>query len=460
MRRKEDMHGYQDRSATKLYESDVVQAVMPMGSGKTATALTAIRELINDGHIRSALVMAPLRVAQLVWPEEPPQWQHLKDMVVVNVTGTPEQRLKLLLTPGPHVYVIGIDLTKWLVAVLKTLPNDHYLFDLLCIDELSRFKSPRSKLANKHLGKIIGKFKIRWGLTGTPRPNGYVDQYRPLQLLSNNNAFRPRSFDTWRRKHFIPDYQGLKWTLRPESEPKIIKHIAALTFTIDPEEMPELPEMTTVIHWVDLPPSVLKVYKAMERELVAKVGERGFMAANAGVASGKLAQIAQGFLYGDGGNADVEWLHAAKSDKLVDLVDALDENPALLVYGFVEDLEVMKELYGRDLPHLGTGTTAKQAAEYEKAWNRNELPLLALHPASAGHGLNLQHGGNQMIVYNMPWSAEQFDQTRKRFWRQGQLKRCFEHIILARGTVDEVKYDRVIGKMDDQTAFNKYLKRI
>ena len=149
----------------------------------------------------------------------------------------------------------------------------------------------------------------------------------------------------------------------------------------------------------------------------------------------------------------------AKADKLVDLVESLDGSPALLVYGFVEDLRVMQELYS-GLPFLGNGTSDAKAALYEKGWNENLFPLLALHPASAGHGLNLQRGGNQMIVYDMPWSAELFDQTRKRFWRQGQVKRCFEHIILARDTIDCVKYDRVIGKMSDQEAFTRYLKRI
>lgn len=460
MRKKSDLHPYQQRTATKLYESDMGQFVLPMGAGKTVSAYTAIRELIDDGHIRCALVMAPKRVAQLVWPAEPPQWEHLADTKVCVVAGTPEQRRRLLLETDAEVYVIGIDNTKWLVELLRELPDDHKLFDLLCIDELSRFKGPRSKLVNKHLIKIVGQFKLRWGLTGTPRPNDYIDQFRPLQLLSNNHLFKPRSFDTWRAKHFMSDYAGFKWTIRQESEHRIIKTIASVSFTIDPDEMPELPELTTVVHWVDLPREAMRVYKEMEKHQLATIGPRGILAANSGVASGKLDQIAQGYIYGEKGNTDVEYLHTAKADKLVDLVEALDHNPALLLYGFVEDLRVMQELYGKDLPYLGNGTSDKKAALYEKGWNENAFELLALHPASAGHGLNLQRGGNQMITYCMPWSAELYDQTRKRFWRQGQVKRCWEHLILARGTIDEVKYDRVIGKMEDQAAFNKYLKRI
>lgn len=466
MRAKSDLHDYQQRTITKLYESDVGQFILPMGAGKTACGLTAMAELIDDGIIRCALVLAPKRVCQLVWPAEPQQWQHLHQMRVVHVAGTPAERERLLLETSAHVYVVGIDNIKWLVALLKTLPPDHKLFDLLCIDELSRFKSPRSKLATKHLGKIVGRWKIRWGLTGTPRPNDYRDQFRPLQLLSNNMLFRPRSYDPWLVKNFMqvdndgnPSPFGMKWQIRPEHEHKIIKTIASVTYMVGPDELPELPELNVVQHWVDLPPAVMKEYKRMERDLLARHGERTFMAASAGVASGKLSQIAQGFIYGETGNDDATWLHAAKSDRFVDLVDGLDGENALLVYGFLDDLRVMQELYS-GLPYLGNGTSDKAAADYEARWNRNELPLLAMHPASAGHGLNLQHGGNQMIVFNMPWSAELYDQMIKRFYRQGQTRRCFLHLILARGTVDEIKYDRVIGKMTDQEAFNKYMKRI
>lgn len=462
--RKEDMHGYQNRTATKLYESDAVQAVIPMGGGKTVSAGTAIRELIDDGHIRAAIINAPKRVARLVWPAEFAKWDHLKDTVVSLVLGTEPERLKALHAHA-EVYITSRDNVKWLVAELKKLPDGHPLLDLICIDELSRFKSPRSKLANKHLGLIMKRFKIRWGLTGTPRPNDYVDQFRPLQLLTDNGLFRPRAFDHWRPKHFIkvdsagnPSDYGFQWKIRQESEHKIIKLISSVSFTIDPAEMPELPELTTTVHWVDLPPSVMKVYREMERDLLTKVGERAFMAASAGVASGKLDQIIQGFLYKETGSHEAEWLHNVKADVLDDLIEDLAGDPALVVYGFREELRGLLDTY--KMPYLGAGTSDADAARYERDWNQSKLPLLGMHPASAGHGLNLQHGGTQMLVLNMPWSAELFDQMVKRFHRQGQVRRCFLHLILARNTIDEVKFDRVVGKMSDQEAFTKYLKRI
>lgn len=466
MFRKADMHDYQNRTATKLYESDVAQAVVPMGGGKTVSAGTAIRELIDDGHIRKAIINAPKRVARLVWPAEFAKWEHLADTKISLVLGDEKQRRAALFADA-EVYITSRDNIKWLVAELKKRPDDHPLLDLLCIDELSRFKSPRSKLANKHLGPVMGRFKIKWGLTGTPRPNDYVDQFRPLQLLSNHGLFKPRAFDHWRPKHFIkvdsdgkPSDYGFQWKIRPDSEHKIIKLISSVSFTIDPAEMPELPPLTVVPHWVDLPPSVMKVYRDMERDLITTVGEQAFMAASQGVASGKLDQIIQGFLYKETGSHEAEWLHSVKADVLDDLIEDLAGDPALVVYGFREELRALQEVYGETLPYLGAGVSDRLAGQYEQEWSAKRLPLLALHPASAGHGLNLQHGGTQMLVLNMPWSAELYDQMIKRFHRQGQTRKCFLHLILARGTTDEVKYDRVVGKMELQEAFTRYLKRI
>lgn len=460
------MHGYQDRAVTRLYESDAVQAVMPMGAGKTVVSGTAIRELLDDGVIRAALINAPKRVARMVWPGEFPGWEHLKDTKVSLVLGTPEQRLKALHADA-EVYVTSRDNIKWLCEELLKLPPDHKLFDLLVIDELSRFKNPRSKLANKHLIKVRPLFKIVWGLTGTPRPNGYEDQYRPLQLLTNNGLFKPRTFDQWRQKRFMkvdaagnPSEYGHTWRVRPEHEALIVRQIASVSFTVDPEEMPELPELNVVTHWVDLPRNVMVRYKQMERDLFGRVNGENYLAPNAGVASGKLDQMAQGFIYGEGGNTDVEWLHTEKSDLLVDLVEDLGDSPALVVYGFREEVRWLRETFD-DFPYLGAGVSDKLAAQHEADWNADRLPLLGLHPASAGHGLNLQYGkGNQMLVLNMPWSAENYDQTVKRLHRQGQTRRCFLHLILARNTVDEIKYDRVVGKMTDQEAFNRYLEKI
>jgi SNF2 family DNA or RNA helicase len=456
MRTKADLRPYQQRAVTHFYEHPEVQAVMPMGAGKTAAALTAIHELMGDGEIRCAIVLAPKKVAQMVWPAETSEWAHLAGLKVQHVSGTPTKRM-LQMSQQAHVYVIGVDNTKWLVdEILAGLPALHPLFDLLVIDESSRFKSPQSKRLRDLMG-VRKNFRNIWGLTGTPRPNGYEDCFGPLKLLTNGRLWG-KSFHRWREQRFqATDYNGYNWTIRPEWEARTLADINTVTFTMKPEEMPELPELTTIVHWVELPATARTAYKSMERRLLAALDNRTIAAVSAGVAAGKLSQMANGFVYGDG-NEDAVTLHTEKSDMLTEMTATLDEH-CLIAYEFVEDLRVLVDLYP-GLPNLGAGVSDQLAAWRADAWNKGELPRLALHPASAGHGLNLQRGGNHIFWYGVPWSAELYDQTIKRFHRPGQTKRCFNHLILARDTIDEVKYARVVQKMGAQEAFKEYLRKV
>lgn len=461
MRKKSDLRGYQQRCVTHFYENDAVQAIVGMGGGKTVAALTAARELIDDGVIRCMLLLAPKRVAQLVWPREPGQWEHLADTKVKLIAGSPAARERALLAGDAEVYLVGIDNTQWLVDVLKKVPHEHPLFDLLCIDELSRFKNPRGKRA-KALRTIIKRFKTRWGLTGTPRPNGFEDQYAPMKLISADKAWPDdRNFDRWRVRRFMPeDHNGYTWSLRPEWTHEVLTEIQKYSFTVADADMPDLPPMQPLFHWVELPPDAREAYDDMKRQLVAELQVGDVVAINAAVASGKLAQAAQGFMYDT--VADMRLvcqLHTEKTDELAEIMEQIGDEACLITYEFQEDLATLREMIP-GLAWLGHGTSDKQAAAHEAGWNDGRLKQLALHPASAGHGLNLQLGGRRMIIYGMPWSSELYDQMIKRFWRPGQERHCFVHHILARDTVDEVKYDRVIGKMSAQDAFRKHIKEI
>lgn len=432
---------------------------MGMGSGKTASALTAIREMIDDGQIRCALTLAPKRVAQLVWMREHLEWEHLASMKIQLVSGTPAQRLQKLMAPGFDIYVVGKDNTQWLVDFLKKLPPSHQLFDLLNIDEISAFKSPRGKRF-KALRLIIERFGTVWGLTGTPRPNGYEDQYPLLKLLSKNKIW-PGTFDKWRMTRFIPDQtydlKSATWSIRPDWEERTKRDIARWSFTVDEKDLPELDPIQPVYHWVTLPPKVRAYYKDMERHLLAKSENWSVLAQTAAVSSGKLAQIAQGFMYDEQG--ETIDLHHEKDDLLADLLEGLNGQSSLIAYEFKEDLRRLRSLVP-GLPWFGAGTTDKQALQNEADWNARRIQFLGLHPASAGHGLNLQFGGSQCIMYGMPWSAELFDQLLKRFHRPGQKFQCFVHYIFARDTVDCIKYDRVHNKIGAQEAFRRYLERI
>jgi hypothetical protein len=473
-----DLYESQQRGVTHLYESDATQFVAPMGYGKTAVALTAIGELITDKIIRRALTIAPKRVAQLVWPQEQKLWRHLHDLRVKPITGGSLERAQKLMENDADVYVIGVDHVPWLVQLLRNVPAEHPVFDCLVIDELSRFKNPRG-VWSKGMRAIASKFRIRWGLTGTPRPNGYIDQFAPLSIISANRLWG-KSFDPWREQHFIAtDYQRYNWEIRPDHVALLEKDIDLYTATVSDDDLEELPELVLRDHWVDLPEIVGVNYKQMEKKLAAEIEAETVVAANMGVATVKLAQVVQGFLYGEqkqghdphgvkeallegfryGKYRQAHYLHGVKEALLEELVEDLSGDPVLIVYEFHEDLSRLRKKWP-DLRWLGQGTTDRQARDNKRDWNARQLPMLALHPAAAGHGLNLQHGGNQMIWYGMTWSAEMYEQTIKRFHRQGQKQRCFVHRILARDTIDEAKLLRVDQKLTEQEAFRRYLRKV
>lgn len=458
MRPKTDLRDYQSRTVTTLYESDGHIAVLPMGAGKTASALTAIDELMTDGHIRHGLVIAPKRVATSVWPEEIRQWQHLAGMTYAVLNGSPVDRaVKLIKAAQRGLTVIGTDLTQWLVEELKKLDDGHPVFDLLVIDEISRFRNPKSKRAKALLSQVK-RFKTIWGLTGTPRPNGMEDLFKPCAIVSRE-ALWGRSFYSWRAKRFYPtDWEQRKWAIKPDWEARTAAEAATLMSTLAPEDMPSLPEINVIEHWVDLPEPARKAYKTMERKLFAEAGGATIIAKSAGVASGKLAQCANGFMYGD--DREPVWLHDEKRDWIVNLVDDAAGSPLIIVYEFIEDLEMLREAFGSDLPVIGAGTTDAKAQWSITAWNARQLPVLALHPASGGHGLNLQSGGSQMAWLSLTWSPEFWEQTIKRIHRPGQAERCFIHVCLARDTIDEAKKYRVLDKLSAQDAFRRYLKTI
>ena len=455
MRTEADLHDYQQRAITRLYESNRCQAVVPMGGGKTIITLSAIAELIADGEIRCALVLAPKRVSLRVWPTQYAEWGHTAHLNVVALSGGPYARQDAL-TRAADVYVCGVDNMKWLVDHLKTLDSDDPIFDLLSIDD-AVFKDPRSKRA-RTLFKVINRFKTVWTMTGTPRPNGYIDQFNNMKLLTNGKMWG-KSYDSWLKQYFMAtDWNGYNWVIRSEWEDKIKRDIASLTFTVDPSEVPAVHAESLKI-WVDLPIKARKAYDQMEKKLFADTGGEKVIAASRGVATGKLEQIAQGFIYEDGVVA--ETYHTEKRDVLAELANGAAGGEQLLIaYHFKEDLAVLRELWP-DLAWLGQGVSDKKAADHENAWNAGELDRLALHPASAGHGLNLQFGGNHLVFYSLPWSAELYDQVIKRIARQGQsAKQAFVHHIMARNTIDEVKYARVHDKMSMQDAFTAYLERI
>jgi SNF2 family DNA or RNA helicase len=452
------LRSYQQRLATFLYERDAAFAVAPLGAGKGAAALTALAELIRDGHRRHALVIAPKLVATTVWPAEVATWAHLRHLRLAVLDGNPEQRRSVLAAaPAREVTVIGIDLVPWLVAELAAIADDHPIFDMLVIDETSRLKDPSGKRA-RGLLKVAGRFRTRWGLTGTPRPNSSRDLFMPAAIITDG-ALWGRAFVPWQKRFFRPcDPFGRDWAALPGAEEKIAADFGTVAMTVADEDMPDLPPLNVLVTPLKLPDGVMATYRGMARELFATIEGRSIEAASPLIATGKLAQLANGFLY-DAGADDPVFVHSLKIDWLRELVEGLEGEPLLIAYEFIEDLRTIRRAFG-EVPALGGQTGAREASRLVADWNGGKLPLLAFHPASAGHGLNLQHGGSRMAWLSPSWSAELTEQAIARLYRPGQTQHVTIHVCVAAGTVDEMKRNRVLGKMTAQEAFRRHLEQV
>jgi SNF2-related domain len=451
------LRSYQQRAATYLYERDAAFSIAPLGAGKGAAALTAFADLVRDKHRRHALVIAPKLVATTVWPQEVASWPHLQHLRVAVLDGSPERRRELLAAaPARELTVVGVDLVPWLVRELAAVANDHPLFDALIIDETSRLKDPSGKRARALL-KVAGRFRTRWGLTGTPRPNSSRDLFMPAAIITDG-ALWGRAFVPWQKRFFRPrDPFGREWVALPGAEDEIAADFGTIAMVVSDADMPDLPPLNVVVTPVTLPDAAMAAYATMQNELFAAINGRGIEAVSPLVATGKCTQMANGFLYGEG-NDDPVAVHTVKIDWLRELVESLDGEPLLLVYEFVEDLRTIRRAFS-PVPALGGETSARAAGQLIESWNAGKLPVLALHPASAGHGLNLQHGGARMAWLSPSWSAELTEQAIARLYRPGQTRHVTVHVCVAAGTVDEMKRDRVLGKMSAQEAFRRHLER-
>jgi hypothetical protein len=453
-RQKSDLRSGQQNIITALYENDEKICVLRPGGGKTIAALTAIDELIRHREIRHALVTAPKRVARVVWPDEISGWAHVKSLRYDVLSDVPGKRAaRLAAAPGRDLTIIGHDILDWLIAQIETLDPDHPLFDLLVIDEISRFRNPtgaRYKLLVKH----IHRWKMVWGLSGTLRPSSTLDLFCPARLVSRGKLWG-RSFYQWQKQRFYPtDYNGYTWEAKPGWDDIINTEIAPLVVTA---EIPKLPDPTIIFDRVTLPDAAAIEYHKMERRLFADLSEDERVVADSrAIAVGKLSQIANGFIY-DGDL--VHRLHEVKREWLKDLIENAAA-PTLLIYEFQEDFQMLRELLGDELPYLGAGLSDKQAEANIKAWNEGRLPFMGLHPASGGHGLNLQHGGADMAWISPTWNPELWDQTLARLHRSGQPRQVVVRVCVADDTIDEAKLDRVHHKLSAQQAFERYLQRV
>lgn len=470
MRSLEDFRPGQVSITAHVYENDGGIIVLEMGGGKTAAFLQAIKELVRDGFIDRAVVSSPPKVAANVWPNEPAKWSQLADIEVFDATGNPDQRAKQYKAWAASSGVLSVS-TANLKAIKTELASYDASRTLLLFDEISALKSPTGKLAKT--AEVFGaRFWSVWGCTGTPRPNGWEDLFRPVRIVSKGTVWGDKNFTNWRRDHFRPmDMKGYEWKIHSFAVPKLEKEIENHVFLAPTEHLEGMPELRIGADFdrvIELPDEARAAYAKMERDLLVRVmatlgpsasEEAIVVALSKAAGSMKLEQIAQGYLYDEG--EAITTLHNEKRDTLADMLLAAGSDPVIVTYKFKADLAAIRDVVGGTFPILGGGTSPAAAQRHIEAFRRGSVPVLALHPASAGHGVDgLQEGGRRMIWYAPTWSNEQYDQTVKRLYRPGQLQTTYSHRIVAKDTVDELKLGRVADKDEQQRAFKAMLKRV
>lgn len=419
---KYEAHDYQKYVEKFILEHPVAAVFLDMGLGKTVITLTAIRELMLERfEVSKVLVIAPLRVARDTWPNEASKWNHLGDLRLSIVVGTDRQRNAALKTEA-DVYVINRENLEWLVE------NYRWDFDMVVIDELSSFKNGRSKRF-RALKKVRPLVKRMVGLTGTPSPNGLMDLWAEIGILDMGQRLG-RFITGFRERFFLPDKrnQMVVFSYKPKvgAEEAIYDKVSDICISMKSTDYLKMPELINNVVEVKMNENEQKVYETLKKEMVLELSGGEIDAKNAGGLSNKLLQLANGSVYDDRGK--VIHVHDRKVEALEDLVEAANGKPVLIAYWFKHDLATIKKnLQVREL----------KSSQDIKDWNAGNIPVAVVHPASAGHGLNLQSGGSALIWYGLTWSLELYQQTNARLWRQGQKETVVIHHLVTKGTIDE-----------------------
>lgn len=469
MRPRSALRPAQLRVVDELKTSLGLQLVLQMGGGKTVSTLTAIVDLLAARTIRAAIIIAPVRVALTTWPNEISSWEHTQHLDAVVLAGTPEKRLRLLKEPH-EVYICSIDNLVWLIDALRKFAKDDPRWDMLVIDELSRFKSPRGERAKK-LNRFTSRFGCLIGLTGTPRPNGWEDQYMPLQIVSAGTAWNTSGFDAWRKEHCRQlDFKGFRWEVRDDALPYIKSVIDEWTLTIPPDQATDIPFNSGPDFDVVVP--LTKAQKedlaTLEKELIVELGgedvdllddsEELVAALSQATATQKMAQICQGFLYKDG--ETVQTYGKAKLNALDDLLAAADGENVIIVYNYRHDFEVLKG-HLKGARWVDREQSDEEFVQLIDDCRAGKVQYLLAHAANLGHGVDgLQHGFSRMIWYEYNWSQELVAQLTARIARSGQTKPVYSHRILADHWLEQRRVRRVEEKMVGEAAFIQTLRRI
>ena len=438
-------HEYQTFATEFILTHPISAILIQMGLGKSVITLNAIYDLCLDSfYIRKVLVIAPLRVCSGVWPAEIQKWDHLKGLTYSVAVGTETER-RAALQQTTDIHIINRENVQWLIEE-SGLPFD---YDMVVIDELSSFKSYQAKRF-KSLMKVRPLVKRIVGLTGTPSSNGLMDLWAEFRLLDMGKRLG-RFITHYRDEFFQPDkrngMQVFSYKTRPGAEDEIYRRISDITISMKSTDYLKMPECVMNEVQVTLSSEERQAYDTLRKDLVLTLGDEEIDAVNAAALSNKLCQMANGAVYGE--DKRVVYLHDRKLDALEDLIEGANGKPVLVAYWYKHDLErIRKRFKVREI------MTEKDIRD----WNAGSIPVVLIHPASAGHGLNLQAGGATLIWFGLTWSLELYQQTNARLWRQGQRETVVIHHIITRGTIDEQIMRALKRKEGTQSALIEALK--
>ncbi len=444
-------HDYQKYATQFIKKNPIAALLLDMGLGKTIITLTAIHDLMFDSfEVQKVLIIAPLRVARDTWPAEIEKWEHLKHLTYSVAVGTVEERISALKHKA-DIYIINRENVQWLVEE-SGIPFD---FQMIVIDELSSFKNHQTKRF-KALMKVRPKAKRIVGLTGTPSSNGLMDLHAEFRLLDMGERLG-RFIGQFRNTYFQPDKRNgmivYSYKPLPYAEDAIYEKISDITISMRATDHLNMPELIMSEYCVEMSAEEKEKYMELKKELILELPDSEITAANAASLSNKLSQMANGAIYDDEKN--IISIHDRKLDALEDIIEAANGKPILVAYWFKHDLERIKERLHK--LHIPFSTMDK--SDSIRKWNTGKLPVALIHPASAGHGLNLQSGGSCLVWFGLTWSLELYQQTNARLWRQGQQSKTvvIQHII-TKGTVDERIMKALQDKDETQTALMEAVK--
>lgn len=440
---------HQEYSTNHIINNACAGAILSMGKGKTISTLTAIDQLMNYYmRVESVLIVAPKKVAEITWPQEIAYWDHIQHMTYSLIAGDERSR-KLALMKKADIHIVGVDNLVWLISQYG---GDFLPYDMLVIDESSLFKNHKSKRFEA-LRKVLPLIKRRVILTGTPSPNGLIDLWAQMYILDRGERLGT-TITGYRERFFVPEkMQGFtvfKYKIRPEMEDKIYKLIGDICFSIHNNDHLDIPEtIYNTIH-VHMPPDIRRQYDEFEEFQVHQIQQTGedISPVNAAALNNKLTQFANGALY----DSEKTWhlVHDAKIDALKDIIAVSQGAPILVLYWYQSDRERLLKAFPQAVQLKG-----KKEVD---AWNNGEIDIALMHPASGGHGLNLQHGGHIGVWFGLTWDLQLYLQACARLPRPGQRNQVIWHHLVCVGTMDEDIMRAIKNKDADQSALIEAIK--